>query len=311
MRLWRPRGSAWIGKLHPHTDAASIARRYPAVATWRGAGFPVIAAVMLAASGLSADTVLDRSTFADALACRQSDFLALNLETRATCALSDSDLDTRHPPWSSFKIPNAVIALETGAARGMDHWRDWNRQERPAAAYWPDAWRQGQTLGSAFERSTVWYFQDIAREIGASHYRAKLAAWGYGNAEVPDGSDDFWLGGPLALSVREQVHFIARLVGGELGVDAPYLEQLAGIAEAGTFSELSLHGKTGAGTVVPGKFSGAFEGWYVGWITETGTPTVAFAHYSRGADYSAIRTFRKDFALEFLQACGLVELDGP
>lgn len=268
--------------------------------------FILLASGALAGSA-GADTVLERDLFADQMGTRQSSFLALNLDTGQQCRLSGSDLQTRHAPWSTFKIPNLLIALETGAVDDIDDWSDWNPALRPAAGYWPDTWRRGQTLGSAFRHSAVWYFQDIALDVTAPQYRTILTEWGYGNAAVPDGSDNFWLGGPLALSVTEQVSFLERLVTGQLGVDNPDLADLARVADAGPLGDLTLYGKTGAGTVNRGQFNGPFEGWYVGWLTRDGDAAIVFAHQTQGESFKAIRTFRKDFAEVLLMACGLTE----
>jgi beta-lactamase class D len=63
-------------------------------------------------------------------------------------------------PWSTLKILNALIALETGVATGPDFAIPWDRQprERPK-------WNQDQTLRSAVERSGAWYFQELARRV--------------------------------------------------------------------------------------------------------------------------------------------------
>ena len=45
------------------------------------------------------------------------------MENGDEVALEGSDVDTRHAPWSTFKMPNLLIALETGAASSLDHKR--------------------------------------------------------------------------------------------------------------------------------------------------------------------------------------------
>lgn len=259
---------------------------------------------MLATGAVAQERLIERAAFEAAIGPRQADFLAFDLRTGARCRLAGSDLEARHAPWSTFKIPNLLIALETGAASGLDHWRDWDARRRPAPSYWPADWRQGQSLDTAFRRSAVWYFQDIALEVGAAAYRDRLGAWDYGNAAVPDGSDDFWLTGPLAISVAEQVGFVARLVSGDLGLAQGRLDALSAASASGSAGGVTLHGKTGSGPVVPGDFSGGFEGWYVGWLTRAGTEPVAFALYARGSSYAAIRDFRRGFAIAMLAACG-------
>ncbi|WP_299549424.1 penicillin-binding transpeptidase domain-containing protein [uncultured Tateyamaria sp.] len=267
------------------------------------AGFAALFTGIFALSA-NADSLLDRSPFADRIGERESSFLALDLATGQRCILEGSDLETRHAPWSTFKIPNTLIALDTGVADNIDAWRDWNSDLRPAQGYWPDAWRQGQTLGTAFQRSAVWYFQDIALEVGTSRYRETLGAWDYGNAEVPDGSDSFWLSGPLKLSVTEQVRFLERLLGHELDVDRASLADLMEIAKAGPIGTATLYGKTGSGPARTGVLSRAFEGWYAGWLMRDDAVSVVFAHHAFGESFTAIRTFRRDFAETLLTACG-------
>lgn len=254
---------------------------------------------------VKADTMLDRAQFADQIAARGSSFLAIDLATGESCAIEGSNLETRHAPWSTFKIPNTIIALETGVADSIDAWRDWDQARRPALAYWPDAWKQGQTLGTAFQRSAVWYYQDIALEVGAARYREKLAAWDYGNVNVPDSDDGFWLGERLALSVTEQVRFLDNLLSGKLDVNESVITDLIDVADAGPVGDVTLYGKTGAGPIRAGAFSGLFEGWYVGWVMQANEVSAVFAHHTLGDSFSSIRTYRRDFAEVLLAACGL------
>ena len=220
--------------------------------------------------------------------------------------LVDSRLDSRHTPWSSFKVPNLLIALESGIAADLGAPRRWNPARRPAAPHWPAEWRRDQSLGEAFRHSTVWYFQDLARQVGTAHYRATLRGWDYGNATVVEGSDRFWLDGTLRISVREQVDFLAALLEGSLGVAPDSLAALEATSLAGTSPGLSLHGKTGAGP----RPSGA-EGWYVGFLRRDGAPPVAFALYTTAPNFAALRDFRRDAALRLLRAAGLLPAGFP
>ncbi|MHC2384591.1 beta-lactamase class D [Bradyrhizobium liaoningense] len=65
-------------------------------------------------------------------------------------------------PASTFKIPNALIALETGVVADPD--KDvfsWDGVKRPI-----EAWNKDHTLRSAIAVSAVPVFQEIARRIG-------------------------------------------------------------------------------------------------------------------------------------------------
>ncbi|WP_299044789.1 penicillin-binding transpeptidase domain-containing protein [uncultured Tateyamaria sp.] len=251
--------------------------------------------------------MLKRANFAAQMGDRRSSFLAHDLTDGHSCILEGSDLQMRHAPWSTFKVPNTLIALETGVVSDIESWRDWDPVHRPAAAFWPDAWRQGQTLKTAFQRSAVWYYQDLALDVGGAQYRAFLTKWNYGNADAPDRSDTFWLQGPLKLSVAEQVQFLERMVAGHLDVQRDHVSALMAAAHAGPLGDATLFGKTGAGPVTEQRFSGAFEGWYVGWLTQGDQVTAVFAHHAVGPYFQAIRTYRKDFAETLLAACNLTD----
>lgn len=241
-------------------------------------------------------TPIERGPFEAEIGDRQVSFLARDLATGEIFALAGSDIETRRTPWSTFKIPNLIIALETGVASGLDHPLPWDRARRPAAGYWPDAWRQDQTLRTAFQRSAAWAFQDIASEVGSEHYQTTLRQWTYGNAEVAMGSDHFWLDHTLKISPLEQVSFMARLLSGEIPVSAASVDALRSVSFAEEMSGGRLHGKTGAGPVVAGNFSGRFEGWYVGFVTQGARERLVFALHAEGPSFRSIAKFRQQFA---------------
>lgn len=247
-----------------------------------------------------AETVLSRDAHNAEIGDRVVSFVARDLETGLTYVLEGSEPDERRGPWSTFKIPNLVIALETGAAQSLEAQLPWNPDQRPPAEYWPENWRQDQTLRSAFVRSSAWAFQDLALVIGSDAYQEILPAWSYGDAEVADGSDTFWLDQTLEISPREQVDFLDRLLNRELGVSEASLAALEGVSLAGQRPDGELHGKTGAGPVVLGDFDGRFEGWYVGYLTREAQAPVVFALHAEAASYSGIQTFRRQMAERLL-----------
>ena len=189
----------------------------------------------------------------DEIADRFVVFYAKDLSTGSVFAYRPEAVDVRHPPFSTFKIPNLLIALETGVARSLDHERVWDPQRRPPEAYWPDDWRENQTLETAFRRSVPWYFQDVAKEVGSARYRDALTRFGYGNVAVPDGNDSFWLDGPLEISPREQVAFIERLLLGQLDLRPETVDAIRAVSVISESAGYVLHGKTGKWTPFVGQ----------------------------------------------------------
>lgn len=273
-------------------------------ALWLGSLMAISTAVPLPAA---AETrVIERPAYAATLSGLTVSFLARDLATDTEYVLEGSDVDSRHTPFSTFKIPNLVIALETGAAASLDDWRPWIPQERPAEAYWPQEWRQDQTLGQAFARSAVWYFRDLALEIGSAAYRQRLTDWGYGNATVPEGADDFWLDGSLTVSLREQVEFLERLLDGRLGVRPQIIAALDEASLSVSADDITVHGKTGAGPDDPSNTDGAFSGWYVGYLRRADTAPVVFALHAQGPSFRSIAGFRLAFSLRLLSDVGFL-----
>lgn len=168
----------------------------------------------------------------------------------------------RFRPASTFKIPNTVIALETGVAAGLDFRLPWDSVQGPRTGFFPDSWARDHTLRSAFRGSVVWYYQEIARRVGAQRMRDWLRRLDYGNASIAGGMDGFWLTGGLRISPDEQVSFLRRLLTGQPGVSASTLAALRDVALLETGTGWRLFGKTGTSEVTPTRENG----WIVGWL---------------------------------------------
>lgn len=240
------------------------------------------------------------------IADRTVTFLAHEPDLDITFALDGGDLDRRHIPWSTFKIANSLIALEQGAAASLDTIRQWDAAKRPARNYWPANWKRDHSLRSAFRYSVLWYFQDVAQQVGAPAYRKLLADWDYGNAQADEPVDLFWLDGTLRISVEEQVDFMDRLLAGKLDISDATRDAFM---EASLVSEqegIRLHGKTGAGPVDPGRMDGAFEGWFVGFVQRPDRAPAAFALFTTAPSFKSLQEFRKSFSIRLLKKAGIL-----
>ncbi|MEM7353236.1 MAG: penicillin-binding transpeptidase domain-containing protein [Acidobacteriota bacterium] len=233
-------------------------------------------------------------------------FYAIDIEDGSHFAYQPERASERHIPYSTFKIPNLIIALETGAATSLEHRRPWDQQARPAASHWPKSWQQSQSLESAFKRSAMWYFQDVAIEVGGKRYRKFLRNFEYGNADVPDADDAFWLEGPLKISPEEQALFMEKLVTESLKIRPSTLSAIREVSLIGGTSGYQLYGKTGSGPVVAGDFDGEFEGWLVGWVDRPDRAPVVYSLYVRGPRYGSIKGFRRQMSIRFLRSIGAV-----
>lgn len=120
---------------------------------------------------------------------------------------------TRVTPASTFKIPHALIALDTGAASGPDEVIHYDGK-----GDWPESSRHDHTLATAIRDSVVWYFQKLAERIGEKQEKSYLGKFAYGNQDIDSGLTSFWLGGSLQITPEEQVQFLRKLYEGKLPV---------------------------------------------------------------------------------------------
>ncbi|CAN5877731.1 hypothetical protein BH23GEM9_BH23GEM9_08400 [soil metagenome] len=186
-------------------------------------------------------------------------------------------------PASTFKILNSLIALEVGAVRDEHEVIPWDGVDRG------DWWNGDQALTRAFQRSSVWVYQELARRIGEARMREWVNRAGYGNADIGGGLDRFWLEGALRISPEEQVDVLRRLHAGTL----PFSERSQSIVRRlMLFDEGSDHViRAKTGWARPG---GLQLGWLVGWV-ERGEDTYFFATHieSRNPDIPMQRAQRE------------------
>jgi beta-lactamase class D len=172
-------------------------------------------------------------------------------------------------PASTFKIPNSLIALETGVAQDPD--KDvfkWDGVTRPI-----EAWNKDHTLRSAIAASAVPVYQEIARRIGQERMQKYVDLFDYGNRDIGGGIDQFWLTGALRIDPVQQVDFIDRLRRGVLPISKRSQELVRDILPVTKVGDAVIRAKSGLLGAERGQPS---LGWMVGWA-EKGSAHTVFA----------------------------------
>ena len=168
-------------------------------------------------------------------------------------------IDQRFPPASTSKIPHTLIALETAYATSPEHLFEWDGVERTF-----DFWNRDHTLQTAYRFSAVWAYQRLTSELGHDTMSSWIKKLDYGNADIGSVDDltTYWLRGPLEISPREQVNFLARLVREELPLSAGTYRMGRQIMQEDQGENWTLYAKTGW------RSDGVNMdiGWYVGWV---------------------------------------------
>jgi beta-lactamase class D len=172
-------------------------------------------------------------------------------------------------PASTFKIPNSIIALETGVVADPD--KDvfkWDGVTRSI-----EAWNKDHTLRSAIAASAVPVYQEIARRIGPERMQKYVDLLDYGNRDIGGGIDQFWLTGNMRIDPIQQVDFVDRLRRGVLPVSKRSQELVRDILPVTKVGDATIHAKSGLLGAEVGKAS---LGWMVGWA-EKGNQQTVFA----------------------------------
>lgn len=218
-------------------------------------------------------------------------------------------------PASTFKVANALIGLETGAIRDADAVAPWDGTRRAVPA-----WNQDTSLATGMRNSTVWFYQAMARRIGAQRMRAWVRRLDYGNADIGFDAaiDHFWLDGALRISAEQEVAFLDRLRRRALPASRIHQDTVARILERDRGEGWVLRAKSGAavpidatGNVVAGQALDAVGsepvGWYVGWVERDAAHggDAVFAFNLRLRD-NADMALREALARELLAANGVL-----
>jgi beta-lactamase class D len=172
-------------------------------------------------------------------------------------------------PASTFKIPNSLIALETGVVADPD--KDvfkWDGVTRSI-----EAWNKDHTLRSAIAVSAVPVYQEIARRSGQERMQKYVDLFEYGNRDIGGGIDQFWLTGNLRIDPIQQVDFVDRLRRGVLPVSKRSQELVRDILPVTKVGDATIRAKSGLLGAEIGKPS---LGWLVGWV-EKGSEQTVFA----------------------------------
>jgi beta-lactamase class D len=170
-------------------------------------------------------------------------------------------------PASTFKVPNSLIALETGVVEDPD--KDifkWDGVKRDI-----EAWNRDHTMRSAIAASAVPVYQEIARQIGQERMQKYVDLLEYGNRNIGGGIDQFWLTGDMRIDPVQQIDFLDRLRRGVLPISKRSQDLVRDILPVTKVGDATIRAKSGLLGAESGKPS---LGWMVGWVEKGDTPTV-------------------------------------
>lgn len=223
-------------------------------------------AAAIAARGASAQEIEARPQWANRFRDVGTEGVFVVRRARRGSLLASDEQRARRAylPASTFKIPNSLIAIETGVVADADHPTfGWDGVTREF-----EAWNRDHTLRSAFKASAVPVYQEIARRIGPERMARYVAQFDYGNRDTSGEIDGFWLRGRLRISAAQQAAFLERLYAEELPLERRTQTIVKDIMLLDESDLGVLRGKTGAVGLEQG--GQASLGWLVGWLERVG-----------------------------------------
>ncbi len=164
-------------------------------------------------------------------------------------------IDSAFLPASTFKIPHALIALETGIADDGDFTMEWDGVERSVKS-----WNRTHALKIAIQNSVVWFFRETAKRIGNPRMSEWLNKLDYGNKDI-NGTEPFWLRGNLRITSNEQLKFMKQFYNESLPFKKESFEVVKNALLLEDTDTYSLYGKTGWAV-----YNGKNIGWLIGYV---------------------------------------------
>ncbi len=197
-------------------------------------------------------------------------------------------------PVSTFKIPHALIGLETGVLQDENTTFTWDGTVYPF-----EAWNRDQTLTSAIQNSVIWYFQRVAEQVGEQKEQQYLDALRYGNKDISGGLTEFWLQSSLKISPREQLEFLKKFYSYQLPFSRKNIDIVKKILVLDKKKNAVMSGKTGTGWVDNVINGIPVNGWFIGYVERN--HDVYFFVTNIQADNNANSAKAKEITLEILK----------
>lgn len=196
--------------------------------------------------------------------------------------------NTEYVPASTFKILNALIGLSHKKVDVQEVFK-WDGEKRSFKA-----WEKDFTLGEAMKDSVVPVYQTLARRIGIKLMRNEVKRLQFGNAEIGDQIDQFWLRGPLKISPKQEVEFVYQLANEKLEFDKQVQQQVKRMLFVEKRANHQLYAKSGWASDVDPQV-----GWYTGWVEREDGQIYAFSLNMKMQTGDEVGT-RKQLTLDLL-----------
>lgn len=247
---------------------------------------------------------LTETLFKDKEAC----FLIYNMKTNTFDTVVGEEMCKKSfPPFSSFKVPLAVMAFDSGAIKNENQVLKWDKvvNSREVANKDHDA-------KSWMRDSIVWFSQQITTKMGPAKFQKYLNDFDYGNKDFSEGLTTAWITNPatgkgLKINPYGQIEFMKKLWRNEL----PVSQRAMDLTKKITFIDTSPNGYKLSGKTGSNYFDEARKvrmGWFISHLQKGDQEFVTVTNFrdlgpSDDAEYGGLRA--KDITIKLLAEKGL------
>lgn len=218
----------------------------------------------LSCSSTSQESEVAKDYFPQMKGC----FLLYNLKTeKFEKVIGDQTCQERFPACSTFKVPLAVMAFDSGVLKDENQMLRWDGKKQ-----FLEQWNRDHNAATWMSNSVVWFSQRITPKLGKKKFQTYLNNFDYGNKDLAGGITQAWLNSPnnsvgLKISGYEQIEFLKRLWKKQLPVSNRSMELTQKITYLETSPKgFKLSGKTGSNFY--DKEKKVQFGWFISHITD-------------------------------------------
>ena len=155
------------------------------------------------------------------------------------------------------------------------------------------------TLTQAMTASAVPVYQELARRIGLNRMQNEVKRIGFGNSNIGNKVDDFWLVGPLKITPQQEAEFAYELANNRLPVSSASQEKVQTMMFNEEVNGNKVYAKSGWGWDVETQV-----GWLTGWVVKPNGKIVAFSLNMEMRKEIAAK--RKEIAYQSLKQLGIL-----
>jgi beta-lactamase class D len=183
--------------------------------------------------------------------------------------------DEQVTPACSFNIALSLMGYDAGILKD-EYIPKWDFQE--GYDDFSESWKASQTPQTWMTRSCVWYSKILSLQLGLETIQRYLKLLEYGNQDMSGGlakpgpKNAAWISSSLAISPREQVYFIQKMIHEKLSVSKIAIQMTKILIFKDDLPRgWKLYGKTGLGSIFTQDGSILKVRWFVGWIEKNHT----------------------------------------